>query len=30
MNKVVTDTLDVDGAIGDAIKKLEAVQKTVK
>ena len=30
MNKVVTDTLDVEGAIGDAIKKLEAVQKTVK
>lgn len=30
MNKVVTDTLDVDGAVDNAIKKLEDVQKTVK
>ncbi len=30
MNKVITNTLDVDQAVEDAIKKLNDVQKTVK
>lgn len=30
MNKVITNTLDVDKAVEDAVKKLNDVQKTVK